>query len=73
MGKKKYNLCSKCDFRHASPTGKACLAGVGKQAEDKPMEDENRQRGQAPSQVGLDGRCDSPNRRKAGSSDNRTD
>ena len=55
MGKKKYNLCSKCNFRHDSPTGKACLAGDGKQAEDKPTEDEIIQGGQAPNHVGLDG------------------
>ena len=71
MGKKKFNLCSKCNFRHASPTGKGCLAGDGEQALDKPMEDETIQGGQASSRVGLDGRCDSPNRRKAGSSHER--
>ena len=71
MGKKKFNLCSKCNFRHASPTGKGCLAGDGEQALDKPIEDETIQGGQASSRVGLDGRCDSPNRRKAGSSHER--
>ena len=40
MGKKKFNLCTKCNFRHASPTGKGCLAGDGEQALDKPIEDE---------------------------------
>ena len=73
MGKKKYNLCSKCEFRHASPTGKACLAGVGKQGEDKPIEDEIIQGGQGSSQVGLDGLCDPLDRRKAVSSDERID
>ena len=63
MGKKKYNICSKCKFRHAAPTGKACLAGAGKQAEDKPMEEESIQGGQASSQVGLDGLCDSSDER----------
>ena len=71
MGKKKFNLCSKCNFRHASPTGKGCLAGDGEQALDKPIEDEIIQGGQASSRVGLDGRCDSSNRRKAGSSHER--
>ena len=47
MGKKKYNICSKCEFRHAAPTGKACLAGAGKQAEELPKEDEIIQRGPA--------------------------
>ena len=67
MGKKKYNICSKCEFRHAAPTGKACLAGAGKQAE------ESIQGGQASSQVGLDGLCNSSNHRKAVSSDERID
>ena len=65
MGKKKFNLCTKCNFRHASPTGKGCLAGDGEQALDKPIEDETLQGGQVPGRVGLDNRCDSPNRRKA--------
>ena len=73
MGKKKHNICSKCGFRHAAPTGKACLAGAGKQAEDKPIEDEIIQGGQAPNQVGLDGLCDPPDCRKAVSSDKRID
>ena len=65
MGKKKFNLCTKCNFRHASPTGKGCLV---EQALDKPIEDETIQGGQVSSSVGPDDRCDSPNRRKAGSS-----
>ena len=65
MGKKKFNLCTKCNFRHASPTGKGCLAGDGEQALDKPIEDETLQGGQVPGRVGLDNHCDSPNRRKA--------
>ena len=68
MGKKKFNLCTKCNFRHASPTGKGCLV---EQAPDKPREDEKEQGGQVPSREGLDNRCDSPNRRKAGSSHER--
>ena len=68
MGKKKFNLCTKCNFRHASPTGKGCLL---EQALDKPGEDEKLQGGQVPSREGLDNRCDSPNRRKAGSSHER--
>ena len=73
MGKKKYNICSKCGFRHAAPTGKACLARDGKQAEDKPIEDEIIQGGQAPNQVRLDGLCVPLDRRKAVSSDERID
>ena len=73
MGKKNYNICSKRGIRLAAPTGKACLAGVGKQAEDKPIEDEIIPGGQAPSQVGLDSLCDPPDRRKAVSSDERID
>ena len=73
MGKKKHNICSKCGVRHAAPTGKACLAGAGKQAEDKPIEDEFMQGGQAPNQVGLDSLCDPPDRRKAVSPDERID
>ena len=73
MGKKKYNIRSKCGIRLASPTGKACLAGVGKQAEELPKEDEIIQRGLAPNQGGLDGLCDPSDRRKAVSSDERID
>ena len=73
MGKKKHNICSKCGVRHAAPKGKACLAGAGKQAEEWPIEDEIIQGGQAPNQVGLDGLCDPPDRRKAVSSDERID
>ena len=57
MGKKKYDICSKCEFRHAAPTGKACLAVAGKQAEDLPKEDKIIQGGQAPNHGGLDGLC----------------
>ena len=64
MGKKKFNLCTKCNFRHASPTGKGCLA---EQALDKPIEDETIQGGQVSGRVGPDDHCDSQNRRKAGS------
>ena len=71
MGKKKFNLCTKCNFRHASPTGKGCLAGDGEQALDKPIEDGKIQGGQVSGRVGQDDRCDSPNRRKAGSSHER--
>ena len=62
MGKKKFNLCTKCNFRHASPTGKGCLV---EQALDKPGEEETLQGGQVFSREGLNDRCDSPNRRKA--------
>ena len=71
MGKKKFNLCMKCNFRHALPTGKGCLARDGEQALDKPIEDETIQGGQVSSRVGLNDHCDSPNRRKAGSSQER--
>ena len=65
MGKKKFNLCTKCNFRHASPTGKGCLPGDGEQALDEPIEDKTIQGGQVSSRVGLD------DRRKAGSSHER--
>ena len=71
MGKKKFNLCTKCNFRHASPTGKGCLAGDGEQALDKPLEDQTIQGGQVSGRVGPDDHCDSQNRRKAGSSHER--
>ena len=71
MGKKKYNICSKCEFRHAAPTGKACSAGAGEQVEK--LEDKTLQREQAPNQGGLDGLCDPLDRRKAVSSDERND
>ena len=35
IGRKKFNLCSKCELRHAAPTGKGCTAGVGVQQEDQ--------------------------------------
>ena len=35
MGRKKYNLCNKCGFRHAAPTGKACTAGDGVRSLEK--------------------------------------
>ena len=62
MGKKKFNLCTKCNFRHASPTGKGCLV---EQALEKPGEEETLQGGQVLSREGLNDHCDSPNRRKA--------
>ena len=65
MGKKKFNLCTKCNFRHAAPTGKNCLAGDGEQVLDKPGKDETLQGGQVLNREGLNDRCDSPNRRKA--------
>ena len=73
MGRKKHNMCSKCGFRHAAPTGKACSAGVGEQVDELLSEDKNVQGGQAPNLVGLDGLCDSQNRRKAVSSEDRID
>ena len=48
-------MCSKCEFRHAAPTGKACTAGVGVQELERPVEDDKKlQRGQGPNLVGLD-------------------
>ena len=35
MRRKKFNLCNKCGFRHAAPTGKACAAGDGAQSVEK--------------------------------------
>ena len=35
MGKKKFNLCTKCGFRHASSTGKACSAGDSEQLKEQ--------------------------------------
>ena len=66
MGRKKYNLCSKCEFRHAAPTGKACTAGAGVQDMKKPVEDDKTtRRGQGPNRVGLDALDDAPHRQNA--------
>ena len=66
MGRKKHNLCSKCEFRHAASTGKACTTGVGVRDVEKPVEDDkNLQRGQGPNLVGLDARDDTSRRQKA--------
>ena len=57
MGHKKYNLCSKCDFRHAAPTGKACTAGAGIQDVKKDKNDDKSVScGQGPNLEGLDAR-----------------
>ena len=57
MGHKKYNLCSKCDFRHAAPTGKACTAGAGIQDVKKDKNDDKSvSSGQGPNLEGLDAR-----------------
>ena len=53
MGRKKYNLCTKCGFRHAAPMGKACTAcaaGDGAHLSD----DKSVSSGQGPNQGRLD-------------------
>ena len=66
MGHKKYNLCSKCEFWQAAPTGKQCTAGVGVQDVEKPVEDDKKlQREQGPNLVGLHARDDALRRQKA--------
>ena len=53
MGRRKYNLCTKCGFRHAAPTGllcMACAAGDGAQLPD----DKSVLSGQGPNVGGLD-------------------
>ena len=55
MGRKKHNLCTKCNFRHAAPTGKLCTAGVDMQEGEKSVNgDKSLQGGQGPYLVGLD-------------------
>ena len=52
MGRKKYNLCTKCEFCHAALTGKACTAGVGVQDLKKDKKDDKPvSRGQGPNLV----------------------
>ena len=65
MGWKKHNLCSKCEFRHATPTGKACMARAGVQEKKSVEDDEKLQRGQGPNLVGLDALCDPSDRKNA--------
>ena len=66
MGRKKHNLCTKCNFQHAAPTGKLCMAGVGVQEGEKSVNgDKSLQRGQGPNLVGLDAPCDPLDRRNA--------
>ena len=65
MGKRKFNLCTKCGFRHASPTGKSCSARAGEQLEEQIIDDKTLQGGQVPNQVGLDDFCNPPDRRNA--------
>ena len=53
MGRRKYNLCTKCGFRHAAPTGNSCTvcaAGDGAQLPD----DKSISGGQGPNLEGLD-------------------
>ena len=65
MGRKKHNLCSKCEFRHAAPTGKACTARVGLKASEKIVEDDKSLQGeQGPNIVELDALDDAPCRQK---------
>ena len=64
MGRRKYNLCTKCGFRHAAPTGRACTvcaAGDGAQLPD----DKSISSGQGPNLEGLDARDDAQRRQKA--------
>ena len=67
MGRKKYNLCSKCEFWHAAPTGKQCTAGVGVQdMPEKPGKDDKTLQGeQGPNLVGLDARDNASRHQKA--------
>ena len=65
MGKKKFNLCGKCGFCHAAPTGKGCLAGVCEQLKEPIGDDKSIQRGQGPNLVELDAMCDPLDRTKA--------
>ena len=65
MGKEKFNLCAKCSFRHASPTGKGCSAGASEQLKEQIADDKSLQGEQGPSLVGLDARCNPPDRRNA--------
>ena len=54
MGREKFNLCSKCDLRHAAPTGKSCSAGDGEQFGKQIGGDGKLRREQNPKQVSLD-------------------
>ena len=66
MGRKKHNLCTKCNFRHTAPTGKLCTAGVGVQEGEKSVSgDKSLQRGQGSNLVGLDAPCNPLDRRNA--------
>ena len=67
MGRRKYNLCTKCGFRKVAPTGKACTAGVSVQIED----DKAIQGGQGPHREGLDVHDNFQNYQKAFSMDHR--
>ena len=65
MGRKKYNLCTKCEFQHAAPTGKACTAGVGVQDVKKDKNDDKSvSKGQGPNLEGLDALDDTRRRHK---------
>ena len=54
MGKKKFNFCMKCGFRHASPTGKGCSAGASEQLKEQIRDDKSIQGEQGPNLEGLD-------------------
>ena len=55
MGRKKFNLCNKCGFRHTAPTGKACAAGDGAHPLEKhDSGDKSVPGGQGLNQEGLD-------------------
>ena len=48
MGKRKFNLFTKCGYQHTSPTGKACSAGDSEQVKEKIVDDKSLQGGQGP-------------------------
>ena len=64
MGRKKFNLCTKCDFRHVAPTGKNCSIGLNEQLDEREGK-EKRQREQVLGREGLNDHESSPNSQKA--------
>ena len=52
MGRKKFNMCSKCNFQHGAQKAKGCSAGDSEQLVEQ-INDENLQREQDPKRVGL--------------------
>ena len=53
MGRKKFDVCSKCDFQHGAQMAKGCSAGDSEQLGEQ-IDDKNLQREQDPKCVGLD-------------------